>query len=93
MKRAKKSSTAQAVGRSGRTDCWHGTPEQQQKDAESADWCFIGQGSRLHAFRPEGKYLIARCGRGPAGSSAYVWVDAEPCKECLAMIRSANRGR
>ena len=83
---------ATACGPSPGPGCWHGSPEQRQMDAESADWRFIGSGKKLHAFKPGGKYLFSRCGCGPAGIAAAVWVDAEPCKVCLEMVRSANPG-
>ena len=69
--------------------CWHETPEQMQKDAENAEWFFVGRGKRLHAFADG---LTTWCGLGPIGMPGHVWVDAEPCKICLRLIRSANHG-
>ena len=87
MKRANKSGAAQTVVRSGPDGCWHGTPAQMQEDAEHAEWFFIGRGKRLHAFADG---FVAWCGRGPVTVPGHVWVDAEPCRECLKMVRSAN---
>lgn len=90
MKRANKSGAAQTVVRSGPDGCWHGTPAQMQEDAEHAEWFFIGRGKRLHAFADG---FVAWCGRGPVTVPGHVWVDAEPCRECLKMVRSANMDR
>lgn len=62
--------------------------ETQQKDAESANWYFIGNGKRLHAFELGCNYSL--CLSGPGETSGHVWVDAEPCKICLRKIRERN---
>lgn len=87
MKKEMNDDAAADVGRSGRAGCWHGTPEQMQEDSEIAEWFFIGCGKRLHAFAD---VFVAWCGRGPVTVPGRVWVDAEPCRECLKMVRGAN---
>ena len=49
-----------------------------------ADWRYIGRGTRAHAF--QGQRLVAACGRGPAGRTATVGVNCEPCMECQERV-------
>lgn len=58
--------------------------EQQQRDANSAEWYFIGCGETLHAFVVSD---VAACGRVGAALPGEVWVDAPPCRPCLAVVR------